>query len=501
MSQIVKAMRRAEMSVRKIFLGAAIALYSVASSAFFVGPIPDPQRTTVYEYWNEITGHYFLAADAIEENAVDSGAAGPGWHRTGFNFAAYIPNAHRAAGEVCRFYAPSPNTHFYSASPFECQLLLDHPEYGWISEGIKFEIAVPSGGTCASGVTVHRYYNNRFAFNDSNHRYVFDPAVGAEMVSLGWIDEGAVFCPETGARSPRVCLHDILRCDGAQHAHQGGLRERGHQQDGMRRRRRHAGLVSQPDRSVLSPFLRRPETALVRSVQRDHGRLVRHLHLMDPNDGNAVAAHSFVEPYGAFGFHLSSLDATAQIASMDSIYQLKTRAPLPGTTEARVFPWRLGLDNYLDLAFSVNAPTVARSTGSHAWGSPMIEFRDTVSGQSIDVTLQAFGTIPPGDFSGVMEPETGNVFVSTVFRADPQFGIRLRGDFMPCNTGPCGSGDFAFRLRREDFENVIAIARGSNPALSQNATDYILVNFRFRMGIFGQAELGASLSSLFLSVY
>ncbi|HSS27572.1 MAG TPA: hypothetical protein VLL50_06430, partial [Usitatibacter sp.] len=161
-----------------------------------------------------------------------------------------------------------------------------------------------------------------------------------------------------------------------------------------------------------------------------------------------------------------------------------------------------GLDNYMDLSFAVAVPTLRQGVGGHAWGTPMIEFRDAVSGQSIDVTIQTFGTIPPGDFSGVMEPETGNVFVSTVFRADPQFGVRLQGDFAPCKPyGGCVSGNFGFRLRKEDFEKVIAIARASNSALSADPRDYLLVNFRFRMGIFGDADLGANVSPLSLSVY
>ncbi|HST00887.1 MAG TPA: hypothetical protein VLJ84_04445, partial [Usitatibacter sp.] len=152
-------MRKAIIETLRFAAGAALALFCASSLAFPIFPPIDYSRTVVIEYWNEITGHYFLAADSFEENFVETGGAGPGWHRTGFKFNAYVPNAHRAAGEVCRFYAPSPNTHFYSANPDECRLLQDHPEYGWIAEGTKFEIAVPASGACAVGlVPIHRYY-------------------------------------------------------------------------------------------------------------------------------------------------------------------------------------------------------------------------------------------------------------------------------------------------------------------------------------------------------
>jgi hypothetical protein len=101
-----------------------------------------------------------------------------------------------------------------------------------------------------------------------------------------------------------------------------------------------------------------------------------------------------------------------------------------------------------------------------------------------------------------MEPATGNVFVSTVFRADPSFGSRVKGDFIPSTgSGPCGSGTFGFRLRREDFAQVVAMARASNPALSADPADYILVNFRFRGGVFNDAELGMALTNLKLDIF
>ena len=50
-------------------------------------------------------------------------------------------------------------------------------------------------GQCAAGTTpVKRAYNNRFAVNDSNHRYATSDAIYAQMLADGWSGEGTVFC-------------------------------------------------------------------------------------------------------------------------------------------------------------------------------------------------------------------------------------------------------------------------------------------------------------------
>jgi hypothetical protein len=46
---------------------------------------------------------------------------------------------------------------------------------GWIYEGLGFYATrIANGGCAAPLVPVHRFYNNRARFNDSNHRYVTD---------------------------------------------------------------------------------------------------------------------------------------------------------------------------------------------------------------------------------------------------------------------------------------------------------------------------------------
>lgn len=98
-----------------------IALPSPACAFLF------PSFATVYEYLNENTGHYLLLSDPNEIAGVDAGAAGAGWRRTGYIFDAYHDHIalHGGEADVCRFYSPGPNSHFYTANATECNTLPD----------------------------------------------------------------------------------------------------------------------------------------------------------------------------------------------------------------------------------------------------------------------------------------------------------------------------------------------------------------------------------------
>ena len=161
----------------------------------------------VVEFYNTQLNHYFITADPAEQAAVDAGAAGPGWSRTGLGFRAYTPalGIPPGQGPVCRFYGSiainpatglrrGPNSHFYTAQAAECAAVQNDP--GWVLEGFAFYTRLPeANGLCAAGtIPVFRTYNNRAQFNDSNHRYTTDFATYQLMQSLGWTPEGIVFC-------------------------------------------------------------------------------------------------------------------------------------------------------------------------------------------------------------------------------------------------------------------------------------------------------------------
>ena len=153
----------------------------------------------VNEFHNTMLDHYFITADPNEAAAIDGGAAGPGWMRTGSTFKSGGP------ARVCRFYGSididpatglrrGPNSHFYTIDAGECAWVKLDP--GWHFESYDFSgWPRSSDGSCPVGtIAVKRVYNNRFAQNDSNHRYASSDAIYDQMVALGWSPEGIVFC-------------------------------------------------------------------------------------------------------------------------------------------------------------------------------------------------------------------------------------------------------------------------------------------------------------------
>jgi len=155
--------------------------------------------TPVVEFYNGALNHYFITADPAEATAIDNGAAGPGWVRTGQTFRSGGPN------RVCRFYGSpdtdpqtglrrGPNGHFYTIDAAECAQVKQ--DAGWKFESYDFNgWTKTANGACPAGTTpVRRAYNNRYAQNDSNHRYAASDAIYKQMLMQGWTGEGIVFC-------------------------------------------------------------------------------------------------------------------------------------------------------------------------------------------------------------------------------------------------------------------------------------------------------------------
>jgi hypothetical protein len=154
---------------------------------------------TVVEFYNQALDHYFVSPLAPDIDALDSGKF-DGWSRTGLTFNAYPTPAAGGArvNPVCRFFIPPQhgNSHFFSASPAECAVVVakigTDPNFsGYILETPSaFYIALPdtASGACPAGtVPVYRLWNQRF---DSNHRFTIDAAVKAQMVARGYFAEG-----------------------------------------------------------------------------------------------------------------------------------------------------------------------------------------------------------------------------------------------------------------------------------------------------------------------
>ena len=169
----------------------------LAAAFLHAGPA-DAQAVTVVEFYNPALDHYFISSLQPDIDALDSGHFF-GWSRTGLTFQAFADPASGGAGTsaVCRFYIPPPaDSHFLSASPDECALVLaktaSDPNYrNFVYETPSaFYIALPdvSTGACPPGtIPVFRLWNQRA---DSNHRYTADRAARDEMLAKHYVAEG-----------------------------------------------------------------------------------------------------------------------------------------------------------------------------------------------------------------------------------------------------------------------------------------------------------------------
>lgn len=154
-------------------------------------------RGTVTEFFNTTLKHYFRTGDPGEVAAIQNGSAGPGWTLTNDNFMAWTADFRPVNGlPVCRFYAAGPNSHFYTIDAAECDFVKKDP--GWKYEGVAFYALAPTNGQCSAADyrPVYRLYNDRFAFNDSNHKFTTSATVYQSMqtASPPWKGEGIVMC-------------------------------------------------------------------------------------------------------------------------------------------------------------------------------------------------------------------------------------------------------------------------------------------------------------------
>ena len=175
--------------MKKILLGVAATLLG---SFLAVAPA---RSSTVVEYYNATLDHYFVTSHGPEIEVLDSGTL-KGWVRTGLTFQTYTTGSTMFASSspVCRFYG-SPayglDSHFYSASPLECDDVKKKFPKEWLLEAddlFRVHPVDPNTGFCPSGTkAVYRMWNNR---PDVNHRYTSEAAVVDAMVTKGYVLEG-----------------------------------------------------------------------------------------------------------------------------------------------------------------------------------------------------------------------------------------------------------------------------------------------------------------------
>jgi len=167
---------------------------SLLVAALPATPLAAAGLVDAIEFYNASLDHYFVTAYPDEIGKLDNGFF-VGWARTGQSFKV-LDASTVAAGitPVCRFYG-SPtaglDSHFYSASPAECEDVKRKFAGIWLPESANvFEVYLPNTttGACPSGsLPIYRSWNNRL---DSNHRYTTDLATQQAMIAKGYVAEG-----------------------------------------------------------------------------------------------------------------------------------------------------------------------------------------------------------------------------------------------------------------------------------------------------------------------
>jgi hypothetical protein len=151
--------------------------------------------TRVVEFYHAGLDHYFMTADPVEIDALDTGRL-TGWQRTGmgFNVVAGSASPTGGASAVCRYYGrpgAGLDTHFYSASPEECAAVGRNWPDQWVLESSNvFQVHLPDmmTGACPMGtLPIFRTWNERI---DTNHRLTMDPNTQATMMGRGHVAEG-----------------------------------------------------------------------------------------------------------------------------------------------------------------------------------------------------------------------------------------------------------------------------------------------------------------------
>lgn len=147
--------------------------------------------TAAIEYHHAQWDHYFVTASPDEIAALDGGAFGAVWQRTGMSFPVWTQNT-GAQVPTCRFFStgfPPKSTHFYTPFATECNGLKADPN--WQFEAIAFYLQLPNAsGLCGTGsVPLYRVFNN-FMGGAPNHRYTTSVTVLNQMIAAGWTFEG-----------------------------------------------------------------------------------------------------------------------------------------------------------------------------------------------------------------------------------------------------------------------------------------------------------------------
>jgi Repeat of unknown function (DUF5648) len=165
--------------------------FAVSGTGSTATPPPPTSTAIAIEYYYAAWNFYFETSSPDEVAALDGGAFGGLWKRTGQTFKVW-PQTNQAASPTCRFFSTAfapKSSHFYTPFASECAIVKTNA--AWQSEGIAFYIQqADANGLCSGGtIPLYRLYNNGMG-GAPNHRYTTSTTVFNQMAAAGWIFEG-----------------------------------------------------------------------------------------------------------------------------------------------------------------------------------------------------------------------------------------------------------------------------------------------------------------------
>ena len=160
---------------------------------------PPPTGTAAaVEYYYDVWNFYFVTTGTAEIAALDGGAFGGLWKRTGQTFKVWSSAVNAAVVPTCRFFSTAvfapKSAHFYTPIASECQSLQTDPASlaVWQLEtptAFYLELTDASGNCPAGTAPLYRVNNNGMG-GAPNHRFTPNRATRDQMVMLGWLAEG-----------------------------------------------------------------------------------------------------------------------------------------------------------------------------------------------------------------------------------------------------------------------------------------------------------------------
>jgi hypothetical protein len=155
------------------------------------------QTATAVEYYYNAWNFYFMTSFTSEIQALDGGAFGGAWKRTGQTFNVWSSPINASAVPTCRFFSTAifapKSSHFYTPFASECAFVKTDPAdvAAWQFENIAFYIQLAdANGMCGAGtIPLYRAFNNGMG-GAPNHRYTTSLTILNQMIAAGWTFEG-----------------------------------------------------------------------------------------------------------------------------------------------------------------------------------------------------------------------------------------------------------------------------------------------------------------------